>query len=288
MEILQLKYFLNTARKENISHTAQFFRVPPSSVSAAIKKLERELGVKLFDRTANSLKLNANGRIFLRAVENAEKELKKAKVDMLNLLTMPYGEINLLILTNRRIVTDVIAKFKLDYPEVNFIIKHENYDDYSNYKKFDIIISDRRIELDSFENKHFVREEVFLAVHSGSPLAEHGGVQLKNLRNEKFICMPKGSSIRDFMDRCFKKLDFEPQIVIECDDPQYIREYTKMGLGVTFFPYVSWNKQIDNRVKLLRINDGVYRNSYIYTSRESSAIAKIFAETLELSLHGAE
>ena len=118
----------------------------------------------MFDRTSNSLKLSECGKIFWEAVERADSELKKAKIDMLNSLGMPKGEIKLLILTNRRVVTDVIAKFRLDYPDVTFSIKHEDYDDYNEYYNYDIIISDRNIESSLFTRKDFVHEEVFLAV----------------------------------------------------------------------------------------------------------------------------
>ena len=285
MEILQLKYFMDTAKKENISHVAQTYRVPPSTVSVAIKKLEGELGFKLFDRTSNSLKLNTYGKIFCRAVEAAEKEIKKAKIDMLNLSATLTGEISLLILANRKLISDIIAKFKMDYPGVSFSIKHENHAENYNYKRFDIVISDRLIELNSFERKEFIQEEVFLAVHNHSALAALNAVSLEKIKNEKIICLPKGSSLRDFMDKCFKKADIEPEIAIECDDPYYIRKYLKIGLGVTFFPFVSWNNYIDNKIKLLRINDGMYRHSYIYLSKKSSEAAQIFVEMIESTLH---
>ena len=264
MEILQLKYFQHTAKRENISHTAQQFMVPPSSVSASIKKLESELGIKLFDRTSNSLKLNEYGKIFLEAVEASEKKFKQAKIDILNLSQTPCGEINLLILTNRQMVTEIISKFKVSYPNITFKIKHEDYADYSTYHNYDIIISDRHITLDSFKGHLYVSEEVFLAVHKNHPLARQSVVNFENMQKEKFICMPKGSSLGDYMDKIFKKAGFEPDVIIECDDPHYIREYLKIGLGVTFFPSVSWKKQINENIKLLRVNDGIYRDSYIY------------------------
>lgn len=282
MELLQLKYFQYAAKGENISHAAKKFMVPPSSVSAAIKKLEQELGVKLFDRTSNSLKLNANGKIFLRAIDAADHEIKKAKIEMLNLSQMPFGEIRMLILTNRRIVTDRIAKFKRDYPEVSFIIKHEDYGDYAAYHGFDMIITDRIIHSGQFEQQEFIREEICLGVPKTHPLAGENTVNLKQIKEEPMICMPKGSSLRSCIDRYFKKNEATPDIVIECDDPYYICEYLKMGLGVTFFPVISWNRQIDEKIKLLKINEGVYRCSYLYVNKESPDIAKLFANHLEL------
>ncbi|MBQ4516103.1 MAG: LysR family transcriptional regulator [Clostridia bacterium] len=284
MEILQLKYFQHAAKSENISHTAHLFMVPPSSVSASIKKLEKELDVRLFDRTSNSLKLNENGRIFLRAIDAAEKEIKKAKIKMLDLSSVPAGEIRLLILTNRGQVTESIAEFKMNYPHVMFSITHEDYIDYENYGKFDIVITDREIDSDLFTIRNFIREEILLAVHKNSALSEKKTIDLNDLKSEKFISMQKGSSIRDYLEKMFKKTNFEPDIAIECDDPYFVRKYLKMGLGVALFPSVSWKEQLDENIKLIRINDGMYRNSHLYINKTSSSICEMFVNTLELRL----
>ena len=49
MEILQLKYFCDSAVTGNFSATAKKFMVPPSAVSQSIKRLENELGTTLFE-----------------------------------------------------------------------------------------------------------------------------------------------------------------------------------------------------------------------------------------------
>ena len=280
MEILQLKYFQITAKNENISHTAKQFMVPPSSVSSSIKKLEAELGVQLFDRTANKLKLNAYGKIFLEVIDSSEKKFRQAKIDMFNLSQTPVGEISMLILTNRQRVTDFISKFKVNYPNITFKIKHEDYSDYSKYSDFDIIISDRIITTNDFESTLYVSEEVFLAVHKTHRLASAKSITFEDMKKEKFICMPKGSSLGNYMDSFFKEAGFEPDIVIECDDPHYIREYLNMGLGTTFFPSISWKNYINDNICLLKINEGLLRISYIYTNKNASNIVKIFAENL--------
>jgi len=284
LEILQLKYFCHTAKTQNISRTAQSFVVSPSSVSVALKRLEEEFGVPLFDRGPNSLRLNACGKILLSAVEKAEREIKNARIEILNHSSMPRGEIKLLILTNRSIVTDAMAEFRKKYPEVSFMIAHEEHSEYSNYDEYDIIITDKHIDYGDFECKHIVHEEIFLAVPAGSKPEDLQSVSFAELSNEKFICMPKGSGLRDFMEKHFKDVGFEPQIVIESNDPYYICEYLKMGLGVAFFPGVSWRKRVDDRISLIRIEGGIYRDSYMYTNKASADIVKLFSEILGVVL----
>lgn len=282
MEILQLKYFSHAAKSENFSHTAQKFMVPTSSISASIKKLENEIGVKLFDRTANKIKLNEYGKILLQAIDKSEMLFKKAKTDIFDLSQTPFGELNMLILTNRQKVTELISEFKVKYPKISFNIRHQGQICQSNINEFDIIVTDQNITTDCFNQKFWLHEEVFLAVHKDNQLSKKKSVSTDELKYEKFICMPKGSSLRHCMDTFMQQRDLNPKIVIECDDPQYIRNYLEMGLGVTFFPAISWKNQISNNIKLLRINDGLYRDSYIYTNKSSSNTGRLFSQMLKM------
>ena len=71
MELLQLRYFYESACHESITKTAERYMVPPSSVSLSIKRLEQELGCPLFDRTGNRIRLNDNGRTLQNALATA-------------------------------------------------------------------------------------------------------------------------------------------------------------------------------------------------------------------------
>jgi LysR family transcriptional repressor of citA len=78
MEFLQLRYFLDSAHTQSLAKTAKKHMVPASSVSAAIKRLEEELGCSLFDRTANRITLNENGRRLQLSLVRMFRELDGA------------------------------------------------------------------------------------------------------------------------------------------------------------------------------------------------------------------
>ena len=283
MELLQLKYFNHSAKTENFSHTAQHFLVPTSCISVSIKTLENELGVKLFDRYANKIKLNEYGKIFLKAVEQSEMIFRKAKADILDLSQTPFGEIKLLILTNRQKVTSMISKFKMKYPKISFTISHQSHDTIYKMNDYDIIITDQKITSERFNQTFWLSEEIFLAVHKNNSLSHKPSVAFNELKEEKFILMQKNSSLRNFSDLFFSKNGIVPNVVIECDDPQYVQKYLKMGLGVTFFPKISWKEQISDDISLLKIENGLFRESFIYTNKSASNTAILFAQMLEIS-----
>ena len=78
MELRQLEYFQMASRLKNITRAAERLNVSQPNITVAIKKLESELGIKLFDRSQKQLSLTPEGHIFLNRIELAA------------VLTMPF------------------------------------------------------------------------------------------------------------------------------------------------------------------------------------------------------
>lgn len=278
MDFLQLKYFQDVAMSEKISKTAEKYMVPPSCVSVYIKKLEEELGVKLFDRTANRIKLNNNGKIFLTSVNNAFLELDMAKNKLSNISEVQSGEITLLIATNRKIITEYIEEYRKDFSQVSFKLEHRKSMSYTDY---DIVVSDQKIDSTLFDKKLLIKEKFKLAVNKDHPLAACESVDVEDLRNERFVCMPKGSSIRQFTERICAAHGFIPYITVESDDPYYIREYIGMGMGVSLVPEFSWDGLYSDKVLFINLTDsGFFRKTYVYTKKNAPQFVTAFSERI--------
>ncbi len=280
MELLQLKYFMHAGKTENFSHTAQHFLVPTSSISSSIKKLETELGVQLFDRNINRIKLNAYGKILLQSLNACEQLFTGAKAKIADLANSPKGDLKLLILTNRQIVTEAISEFMNRYPQISFSIWHQKQHKLPIDSTYDIVVTDQILPSELFDQTFWLREEIYLAVHKTHPLSKQNSISSEEIQKEKLICLPRGCSLRDYIDTHFQKQGLQPNIAVECDDIQYVWSYLKIGLGVTFFPSVSWHAQISDDVSLLRIDNGIYRDSFICTNRSATHTTKLFAQLL--------
>lgn len=156
-----------------------------------------------------------------------------------------------------------------------------DFDRSSNLKDYDIIVTDEVIRSPSFDAYDLLREEVRLAVHRQNPLARRSRVSMSELEGEKFICMPPSYRLRDLTDRLCKEACMVPNIIIECSDTYYIREYLKMNMGVSLVPTVSWKDQLDPSIVLIPINDRIYRTSRVYVNRSASETVRTFAGGLK-------
>ena len=277
---LPLKYFESAAKTENFSQTAHTYGVPTSAVSASIKKLEVNIGVPLFDRSANRIKLNEYGKILLRAVETSQIAFKKARSDINRRLEIPTGEIHLLILANRQKVNRVILAFKQMYPEVHFVIKHTHPENTSEMKNYDVIVAGDTVVSEYFKKSFWFREDVLLAVHKNNPLYKKDCIATEELQNQKFICMHKGSSIRIYMDRFFAEKGIRVDTSIECDDPKSFASYLEMNLGIALYPIIAMEGYTIPNIKLIKIDNGLHRQTCVYTNKNASHIAEQFSEML--------
>lgn len=240
MELLQLRYFYESACTESITKTAEHHMVPPSSVSLSVKRLEKELGCSLFDRSGNRIRINERGRILQKALQTVFGALDSA-VETLTASTERVGDIYLLVRSERQYLLDCISDFRQRYPDAVFHLSH----DFSveNIGQFDIIIDDAAVVYSGFFSTPIVRENIRIAASAENPLCGRT-LTMADLRDQPFITMYRGSSMQRIALDCCRRAGFQPNIIIESDDPQYLRKYIELDFGLAFVPETSWKGQM--------------------------------------------
>src|SRR5919109_4411121 len=98
VELRHLRYFVAVAEELNFSRAAQRMHMAQSPLSAAIRQLERDLGVELFVRTTREVSLTDAGRAFLQGArrtladaERAAEDAKRAAAGELGQLRIAYS-----------------------------------------------------------------------------------------------------------------------------------------------------------------------------------------------------
>ena len=89
------EWFVTLAEVENVSAAAERLHVTQPTLSRQLARLERDLGVLLFDRTGKRLNLNAAGQIYLRHARRAVAEIETAKYELAELVNPVEGRIEL-------------------------------------------------------------------------------------------------------------------------------------------------------------------------------------------------
>jgi len=124
MELQQLKYFCEVAKREHVTRTAEKLFVSQSAISRAVTQLEGELGVPLFYRQGRAVVLSPYGRLFLEHVSQALSILEDGKRLLSEQTGEESGSVSLGFLHSLGIemVPRLIKEYRRKHPRIQFTL----------------------------------------------------------------------------------------------------------------------------------------------------------------------
>lgn len=221
MELAQLYYFRELARREHLSQTAEFLNLTAPSLSNSISKLERELGGPLFDRVGRNIRLNVNGQLFLAHVDEALTILENAR-DKLKLADQREYNILRIGVSAQTLWLDGFREFMVNYPYISTFhdsIDLLNMQNKSYMDQFDFAITALH-DLPHPEWSYAVLwpdDQPVLVLSKNHPLSGRTEIRLADIAGEQFVALPKTFSSRKMFNDLFAAAGIQPIIVAEGD-----------------------------------------------------------------------
>lgn len=276
MELLQLRYFVTVAQTLNISQAAKRHLIPQPAMSKTISKLEKELGVSLFDRYKNRLSLTDEGKAFYKTVSRSLNAIDDSVAQISNADAPLTGEINILVLQHRETLVDCIMAFKKRYPQVSFRIFYDR----DAAEDFDICISCQQPGDDFSANLCLITEKLKLVVSAEHPAAKLASVPFQQLQNEEFAVISHNSNLWLQTAIQCRQAGFEPKASITCSDLHCLMKYIGTGMAVTLGPEIAWKNLRSDRVAFVPTTPELYRSTYIFWNpfKAASRLTDAFRE----------
>lgn len=237
-----------------MTKAAKQLNIVQPALSRTIISLEKELGVELFTRNGKGIKLNSNGKIFLETVNETLSVLDNGTKRLLDINNQSDKEIKLLVCAGSNTLSNLIVEFKKLYPDVIFKL-HQHTSPNLDVQDFDFYISSTLEEIKNPTSITLLEEELLICVPSNHALACKTHIFLEEVSNESFISLESNKPFRKISDTLCLYAGFTPNIVFESDVPSIVRELISAGLGISFFPKISWNLPSDDSVKFLHVID---------------------------------
>ncbi len=228
MELLQLRYFYESAQNESFAKTAEKHMVPTTSVSASIKRLEKELGCKLFDRAANRITLNQNGRRLQQSLCLAFTEIDGA-VDALCAPDADTREIRMLVRAVRSNITERIITYNAKHPHIAFATSFDFNE--RDFEKYDIIIDKKCDTYPHMESFELCSMRLRFKAAVGHPLARKKHT-LRELCNQKFISWGEQSNMHQILLDACHRAGFSPSIAVTTNDKACYDRLIAAGVGI--------------------------------------------------------
>lgn len=281
MELLQLRYFVALAESENLTKTANALYISPSSLSLTISKLEREVGVKLFDRVGRKLRLNDNGQEFLRHLRSVLTELDSAvsRLQQKNSLSFLTEAPNAWL--------SFLSSFAASHPDIHVnsrVARKKTIARDMMLGEYDFWLSTGEPfgTQDVFDSFSLIVPSLYLAVPEKNPLAQTGFSSFDELRGENFLFpFPSAALYHTYTALCAEN-GFVPNIAHYCSFLDRL-ERVAMGEGVCFVDESVKESDLFKRIAFLPLPcrlPQLSRHVYWRRDRKLSKTACTFLESL--------
>lgn len=216
----QLRYFRELANTGHLTQTAQRLYITQTSLSNTIIHLEKQLGVKLFDRVGRTLRLNDAGKQYLQyvnealmALDNGENALRDYKADYQQSVSvaMPVSSVwsNLIHGFHKRYCHYSLRQIACEKNQFRTLLTEQQIDF--------VIAGVDDVPLTGLEHYIIRVEELVVCVPFQHSLAEKKGVYLWEIKDEPFINLPPNNGFRVFCDELFRKAGLGYKAELECD-----------------------------------------------------------------------
>lgn len=238
MELRQLEYFVAVAEEASFTRAARRVRISQSGVSAQVRRLERELGVELFDRSTRATRLTAAGRAVLqhaRATLSCAGAVQHVADELVDLVR---GQMRLGMVIGCTVTPlfSALAEFHAAYPGVEVSMSEGNSDaliDAVRRAAIDIaLVGVAGAPPDDLGSLTVVSEGLSALVAPGHPLAEAGRLSLAELALQRLVCMPIGTGVRSVLERGCAAAGLRPTVAIAASAAGAIADLAARGVGV--------------------------------------------------------
>ncbi len=221
MELRVLRYFLEVAREENVTHAAQRLHVSQPTLSRQIKELEDELGKKLFTRSNYSIKLTEEGMLLRKRAEDILEMADKTLEEFKSLDEINGGDIHIGCAESNGIahVIRVIKSLQKKYPRIRYHFYSSGTDAVSERLDrglLDVAVIIQEVDLSKYNYLKVPSSDRWgLIMRKDSPLAEHSCIHLNDLMNIPLILSRQ--AMREEMPRWFGETQDKLNIVATYD-----------------------------------------------------------------------
>lgn len=252
MDTLKIKAVLLSVKHKSLSKAAEEFSYTPSALSHSVDSLERELGVKLLNRSHTGVELSDEGELLLEklsAVVDAENELFKSasaisasEYNRLRIGTYSSVSVNLL--------PKILNGFKELHSEISISITVGNkINDWLDKNIVDILFGTENAD---YEWLPIVRDD-FVAVVPEMLFPDRKKIRCEELYPYSFILTGNLDVTHNFDLNGFKEL-----ISLTSEDDMTAVSMVQEGMGVTILPSLVLKKQ-QKGIHTIKLDPNLYR-----------------------------
>ena len=247
MELKQIEYFLQLAQMQNVSQTADYLRISQPTLSKSLSSLENDLGVPLFDRVGNRIRLNASGQRFYDMARQAMQQLNNAALSARQAVYEVNGYISILCIAFAPIITACVSEYMELNPLADMRLRQYNLGLDLSKNSFDFILTGSPNSLENLSRSYYKISEpilddgTVLVIGPKHPLYARiqemeEPIDLKLFSDYSFVTQDMDRNFTDYSYQICQSAGFFPKSYFHTDDFLVKMDIIREGLAISFLP----------------------------------------------------
>ena len=239
MTLTQLRYVAKVAECGSITEAARQLYISQPSLSSAVRELEAELGIQLFDRSQKQLALTPEGAVFLNRVELALRNIQDAVLEVNDYKQLQKGTIKIGVppMMGAYLFPRIFSSFQRRYSHLDIFMHEEASMSIREQLERDeldfgvIILSGASNRLQLLPMS---KNQIVCCVPESSPLAKKKAITMDDVADTKIVMLKEGSFLRQTILGRMKAEGITPNIVLESNQINTLKGLVSNGVGITF------------------------------------------------------
>lgn len=286
MDINQLEVLVTVARERSFSRAAEVLSRTQPAVSQAIRRLELEIGEKLFDRSSKDGTLTPAGEVLLDHAQQMLNLRNSATRSMRDLRELQEGKVS--ISANEHTVfylLPVIEEFRRQHPRIKVEV-HRGV-----ASRIPKEVTSREVELgvvsftpseQSIKAIPVMTDSLVVIVSPSHRLASRDTISINDLGEEVLIAHNAQSPYRQSVIAAFERNRTPMNIAIELPSLEAIKRIVELGAGVALVPRLSAEGEIaSGRLAAIRVKELKLERRLNIIYRKNSVLSHAAAAFIE-------
>jgi LysR family transcriptional regulator, nitrogen assimilation regulatory protein len=242
VELKQLRALVTVAESGSVTRAAQLLHVVQPSISRQITSLERELGVRLFDRSSEGMRPTPDGAILVTRARRILIELERARAEIRPERPEVAGIVTVGILgsVERLLAGDLVTAVAAQHPGIELRLATA----YSGHLQSWLDAGDLDMSLlynlttnQSVRVHPLLRDQLWAVAPPASQLRADRPVDLSTVFEQPFIMPVAGEhGLRLLIDEARIACNVEPRITVQANTMSLQTELVRAGHGWTILP----------------------------------------------------
>lgn len=275
MELLQLKYYVTIAENLSFTKAADLLHVSQPALSYQMKRLESELGARLFDRGRRKIALTSDGEIFLPLAQAVLFQANEAIRIFREHLGVEAGEVRMGCNSSvaTYLVPSLLASFRRNFPRVRVhLVEGGDVELQRGVLEgtIDFAVVTAPGSPQTLDVTPLAAEDLLFVVPPGHRYAARSSVALGEFAYEQFVFPSDSFNITaQLIDAC-RRVGFEPRVAYQTGSLESVKGFVRQGLGVSVVPRMAVDGLGKEGLVILQIEGGLSRDLNLIRGKNRS------------------